>query len=205
MGGRKLQNDVPINLGSDYKREALALRNKLLMFRFRNYAKCHVDPALVDRSVEPRLAQVFVPLLSIIDDAAARRSLHELMRQYDRELVADRGLEIEAEVLEVIRELREFDAEVSIREIANRLAERHGEDFGRKITPHWVGYQVRRKLGLKSERRKIGYAIASTEGPKLERLFAKYGIEDDPVNLVNSVNSTKGVEAAPPPQEPLST
>jgi len=27
------------------------------MFRFRNFGKCHVDPALVDRSVEPRLAQ----------------------------------------------------------------------------------------------------------------------------------------------------
>src|SRR5712691_9605701 len=57
------------------------------MFRFRNLGKCQADPALADRSVEPRLAQVFVPLLSVIDDPAARNSLRELMRQYHRELV----------------------------------------------------------------------------------------------------------------------
>src|SRR5207248_2895470 len=37
-----------------------------------------------DRSVEPRLAQVFVPLLSVIEDAAARQSLRELMQGYHR-------------------------------------------------------------------------------------------------------------------------
>jgi len=35
------------------------------MFRFRNLRKCRVDAALVDRSVEPRLAQVFVPKLKL--------------------------------------------------------------------------------------------------------------------------------------------
>ncbi len=28
----------------------------------------------------------------------------------------------------------------SVKEISDRLAELHGEDLGRKITPHWVGY-----------------------------------------------------------------
>ena len=83
-GGRKLREDIPINLTADYKREAQVLRNKLLMFRFRNFSKCRVDPTLVDRSVEPRLAQVFVPLLSVIEDAAARQSLRELMQGYHR-------------------------------------------------------------------------------------------------------------------------
>ena len=80
----KLRDDVPINLDAEYKKEALELRNKLLMFRFRNFSKCRVDPTLVDRSVEPRLAQVFVPLLSVIEDAAARQSLRELMQGYHR-------------------------------------------------------------------------------------------------------------------------
>src|SRR5438132_404360 len=176
MGGRKLREDVPINLTDEYRPEARELRNKLLMFRFRNLGKCQVEPALVDRSVEPRLAQVFVPLLSVIDDPLAQKSLGDLMHQYDRELVTDRGIEIEAEVLEVIRELQEFDVEIPVREIANRLAERHGDDFQRKITPHWVGYLVRRKLSLKTERRHGSYVIAAAESPKLVRLFERYGI-----------------------------
>jgi hypothetical protein len=178
MGGRKLREDVPINLDAEYKKEALELRNRLLMFRFRNFGKCHVDPALVDRSVEPRLAQVFVPLLSVIEDPAAQKSLRELMRQYDRELIADRGMDVEAQVLEVIRQLEEFSEGqgVPIKEIAEQLIQRHGEDLGRKITPHWVGYIIRRKLGLRTERRDSNYVIQLSEGPKLKRLFDKYGL-----------------------------
>ena len=36
MGGRALRADVPINLPSSYKEEARQLRNKLLLFCFRN-------------------------------------------------------------------------------------------------------------------------------------------------------------------------
>jgi hypothetical protein len=190
MGGRKLREDVPINLGAEYKREALELRNKLLMFRFRNLRKCRIDPALVDRSIEPRLAQVFVPLLSVIEDATARQSLRELMRDYHRELVADRGMDMEAQVLEIIRDLQAESFEpgpgISIKQITTRFAEQHGEDYERKITPHWIGRIVRRKLGLKTERREGGYAIGSGEGSKLERLLEKYGL-----NLLNSMNSAE--------------
>lgn len=205
MGGRKLREDIPINLPATYKNEALELRNKLLMFRFRNPGKRSVDPSLVDRSVEPRLAQIFVPLLSVIEDSDARQSLRQLLRDYQRELVADRGMDIEAQVLEIIRELRESGGEssLSIRVIANRFIEQHGDDFERKVTPHWVGHIVRRKLQLKTERHREGYVIAASEGPNLSRLFEKYGIESSAVNSVNSVNSETDAEATSTPQDPL--
>src|SRR5712691_8346923 len=98
MGGRKLRDDIPINLTADYKREALEIRNQLLMFRFRNFTKHQIDPALADRSIEPRLAQIFVPLLSVIEDAGAREALRQVAREYHKELVADRGMDMEAQV-----------------------------------------------------------------------------------------------------------
>jgi len=45
---------------------------------------------LVDRSIEPRLNQIFVPLLSIIEDPGAVNDLRELARRYNREMIADR-------------------------------------------------------------------------------------------------------------------
>ena len=106
---------------------------------------------------------------------------------------------------EIIRELRESGGEsnLSIREIANRFIEQHGDDFERKVTPHWVGHIVRRKLQLKTERRREGYVLAASEGPKLARLFEKYGIESPPVNSVNFVNSETDTEATSAPQDPL--
>lgn len=178
MGSRRLREDIPINLPSTYKEEARHLRNKLLMFRFRNAGKRTIMTEVVDRSVEPRLAQIFVPLISVIEDGAAQQGLKALLREYQGELVADRGLDIEFHILEVIHEMQElpYPAELSVKEIATRLLERHGEDLGRKITPHWVGYILRRKLQLKTERRHGSYLIATSEQPKLNGLYQKYGL-----------------------------
>ena len=127
------------------------------------------------------------------------------MRDYHRELVADRGMEMVAQVLEIIRELQQssYEPGISIKEIASRFAEQHGEDFERKITPHWIGRIVRRKLGLKTERRDSGYVIGSAEGPKLDRLFEKYGILGGSMNLLNSMNSGERREAPDGAQESL--
>jgi hypothetical protein len=205
MGARKLREDIPINLPASYKNEALELRNKLLMFRFRNTGKRSVDPSLVDRSVEPRLAQIFVPLLSVIEDPAARQSLRQLLRDYHKELVSDRGMDIEAQVLEIIRELRESGGEssLSIREIANRFIEQHGDDFERKVTPHWIGHIVRRKLQLKTEKRHGTYVIGAAEGPKLAQLYEKYGTTASPGDLGYSGDSAGGPEDRRDRQTPL--
>src|SRR3989449_7717340 len=199
-GGRKLRDDIPINLTGDYKREALELRNKLLMFRFRSFGKRQIDPALVDRSIEPRLAQIFVPLLSVIEDAGAREALRQVAREYHKELVADRGMDVEAQVLEIIQGLQSVsdDAGIAIKEIASRFIEQHGEDFERKVTPHWIGRIVRRKLGLKTEKRHGSYVIAATEGPKLARLYEKYGVSNGQGDLGDSGD---GMETPPPSRD----
>jgi hypothetical protein len=179
-GGRRLRDDIPLNLTDEYRHEALALRNKLLMFRFRNFGRRAIDATLVDRSIEPRLSQIFVPLLSVIEDADARQALLQVAREYHRELVADRGMDMEAQVLEIIQELQEspYTDRLSIKEIAERMSERHGDDFERKVTPHWIGYVVRRKLGLKTYRRGGSYHIAESEKEKLNQLFERYGLQE---------------------------
>ena len=194
LGGKQLRDDIPINLTGEYKREARELRNKLLMFRFRNFGKCQIDPTLVDRSIEPRLAQIFVPLLSIIEDSGARGALQQVAREYHRELVADRGMDMEAQVLEIIRDLRASTTEnrLSIKEITSWFADRYREDFERKITAHWIGYVVRRKLGLKTEKQHGNYVIAASEGPKLTRLLEKYGVDVSHGDLGDSGDSATG-------------
>jgi len=90
MGQYRLRNDVHINMSGSYKEEGLRIRNKLLLFRFRNLNKRKPTEKLVDRSIEPRLNQIFVPLSSIIEDPGAVNDLRELARRYNREMIADR-------------------------------------------------------------------------------------------------------------------
>lgn len=178
MGQHSLRDDVPINLPASYKEEALAIRNKLLLFRFRNRGKQLPTEALVDRSIEPRLNQIFVPLLSIINDQSAREQIKAVARQYHSEMVADRGMDMEAQVLEVIRDLVSStdNPKLSIKEITSWFVDRYGEDYDRKVTPKWIGYVIRRKLHLKTYKSNGVFIIPISEAPKLSQLYEKYGL-----------------------------
>lgn len=184
MGQNRLRDDIPINLTSVYKEEALHIRNKLLLFRFRNLNKPRITESLVDRTIEPRLNQIFAPLLSIIEDEKARNDLQGLAREYNREIISDRGMEMEAQILEIIRDMlsSRFIDRLSIKEITSWFSDRHGMDYEKKITTKWIGNIIRKKLSLKTQKSNGLYVIPLTEVPKLHRLFERYGInakEDD--------------------------
>jgi hypothetical protein len=177
MGQQRLRNDVPINLPTSHKEEARTIRNKLLLFRFRNYHKRIPTEELVDRSIEPRLNQVFTPLLAIIEDAKAREDLRELARKYNRDLIADRSADMEAQVLEIIRDLlASGEARLSVKDITNWFVDRHSDDYERKVTTKWVGNVIRKKLSLKTRKSHGVFVIPPSEEPKLARLYEKYGI-----------------------------
>jgi len=134
MGQYRLRHDIPINLASDHKAEALHIRNRLLLFRFRNLNKHQITETLIDRAIEPRLNQIFAPLLSIIDDPKAQADLKDLARRYHSELIVDRGMDMEAQLLQVIRDLLSAspDGQASVKEIAEWFADRHGEEYDKK-------------------------------------------------------------------------
>jgi hypothetical protein len=177
MGQHGLRGDVPINMADSYKDEARHLRNKLLLFRFRNLGKRVATEELVDRTIEPRLNQIFVPLLSIIDDAGTRADLRELARRYNHDMIADRGMDTEAQVLEIIRDLDSNGSKLSIRDITNWFVNRHAADYDRKITTKWIGYIVRKRLNLKTQKSNGVFIIPPSELPTLRRLYEKYGVD----------------------------
>ena len=178
LGQKRLRDDIPINLPPEYKAESLRLRNQLLLFRFRNLGRCKVMPELVDRSLEPRLNQIFVPLLSIVSDPKARDELRAVAKQCQNELVSERGWDTEAQVLEVIRELlATSDAPLSVKEITGRFIELYGDDYERKVTSKWIGWVLRRRLGIKARRASGGYILAPADTGDLNRFYEKYGLE----------------------------
>lgn len=178
MGQRKLRDDVPINLSSEHRQEALRLRNKLLLFRIRNLHKQRTVAELRDREIEPRLNQIFIPILSTIQDPKAREEVRELARAYQREIVAEREMDTEAQVLEVIRRLWDAgESRLAIKDIANWFSDRYGEEYERKITSKWIGGIIRKKLRLRTQKSHGVFVIPLTEKPKLDHLWGKYGVE----------------------------
>ena len=80
--------------------------------------------------------------------------LRSVARQCQREMVSERGMGSEAQVLEVIHQLLAVDsqAQLSIKEITDRFAELYADDYDRKITPKWIGYVLGKRLHLKAQR-----------------------------------------------------
>lgn len=189
MGQRRLREDVPINLPDAFWTEAAAIRNRLLTFRFRHVGRHRALPELVDRSVEPRMNQVFVPLLSIIDDSATVSDLKGVMREYHRQHLSDKGMDTEGQLLEVIASLREKEEIVSIGEIAEQFRKKHEDDYVRKVTAKWIGGLIRRKLHLRTERSREGYVIPASESPKVERLMERFGLREEQSEPAPSVET----------------
>ena len=59
------------------------------------------------------------------------------------------------------------------------MTTRYGEDYERKITPKWIGWIIRRRLKLATEKRHGTFVIGASEGPKLDRLYERYGIDKE--------------------------
>ncbi len=190
-GDRKLRRDIPINLPPIYKDEARALRNKLLLYRFRNHGKNHAPTLVLDERIEPRLRQIFIPLMSIVSNDAVREELRDLVWGYHQELRADRSMDVEAQTLEVIRELLAASSQssVSIKEVTDCFAHSHGREYER-ITPKWIGTIIRKRLHLGTHKSSRGvFVISPEELQKLPRLYEKYGVtpaDEDGAKAQNS-------------------
>jgi hypothetical protein len=174
-GGRPLRDDIPISLPPSFKDETQSLRNQLLLYRFRNL-KAGRQSEAPDRAIEPRLNQIFLPLLSVVSNPKDREELRALARRYHGEMVNERGMDLEAQVLECIRDLRESGRPLAIKDITNWLVDRHGDEYERKLTTKWIGNVIRRKLQLRPVRASSGYVIPPEELPKVDRLYERYGI-----------------------------
>lgn len=180
MGQRSLRRDIPINLPGTQKEEARSLRNQLLTYRLENLDRIRVDDALVDPALSPRLNQILVPMLSVIDDAELRRDLRASMQSFDRELYAGRASSAEAGVLEVLSQLlaAKPGTSVPLSEITAAFVARFGSDYERPITNRYIGGVLRKRLHLTTYKSHGVYVVPAAEREKVEQLSIRYGVTD---------------------------
>jgi hypothetical protein len=178
MGSRALRQDIPINLPETFKDEARELRNKLLLYRFHRRHEVKLDTSLVDRKLEPRLNQIMLPLLSVIGDPRLRAELGNVALNAQASIVAERGLLMEAQVLEILAELMLTSGRpvVPVADITVGLSDRYGAEYERSITNRWIGSILRKKLNIQTYKSHGVYVVPLSERPKIELLCGRYGV-----------------------------
>lgn len=181
----KHREDVPVNLPDSFEEEALSLRNKLLMWRFKNWGKKQPDLSFAnDSSIEPRLRQVATAILSVISDPQVKENLKQFIKKFDRELKQQRRETIEAEIVQIICEhLAHEDIlqlqRVTMKEIADDINDSRDENE-KKVNPRYIGYVVgeRLKLSKSTSRRGISVDFSRENIEKIHRLKRKFGLEE---------------------------
>jgi hypothetical protein len=176
MTGALPRLGIPLSLPDSFADEARELRNNLLLYRFKNLAKVREPSAPRHSGVEPRIAQVYAPLLAVADDRGVQDRILVLARTASDALQAERGNSVEAQLLDVIVEMRREPVPLAIGEIARRFAERFGADYYRPVTPRWVGSQLHRRLSLATIKTNGVFVIPHSEDERLIELLARYGL-----------------------------
>ena len=194
MTGLPPRRDIPISLPKTFHSEATELRNCLLWYRFRNLGKDHSIEPLREAGIEPRVAQVFGPLLSVASEPPARQRLITIARKRSNTLNAERGASIEAELLGIMGDMRREKVPLGVKAITELFVSRHGADYQRAVTPRWIGGQIRRRLSLVPIKQRGTFVVAEDD-PRLRALFGRYGIED----IADDVETSGMLDAALPP------
>lgn len=184
MGQSSLRSDIPINLPDIQKEEAVALRNQLLMYRFTMLPAIKINESLIDPVLSPRLNQILIPLLSIIDDEKLREEIRTSVRSFDQKLYAERSSSIEAGVLEVLQDLyqRGKDGSIPISEVTTIFTERFSAEYERPITARIIGGILRKRLRLVTYKSHGVYVLPATEKPKIDELCIRYGVTEREIN-----------------------
>lgn len=176
MGQRSLRKDIPINLPEKQKEEAQILRNKLLMYRFQTLEHVRVNKTLVDPGLSPRLNQILVPLLSIIEDETLRKEIRDAAHELEKELRAEKSSMPEGELLGLLVEMINDSAlaYIPLSEITSLFIERYGAGYDRPITNRYIGHLLRKKLHLFTYKRHGVFVLSIAEKDKILVLAERY-------------------------------
>jgi len=210
MGAATLREDIPIQLPEHFwQTEAPYLRSLLLRYRLEHW-KPHIeiDNAAIDVSIEPRLNQITLALYSIVEDQDLRGDLRAFVKEYHRQLIAERAQTMAARVLEAlvvqyedernkpdderdlavntIRHLVNIlidyeNADGDAKKVAANYEERYNHQAKYGVLPRKVGSILRRDLQLETGQKSNdkGRRHHVTYDPaRVETLCRRYGIDD---------------------------
>ncbi|MEI8337906.1 MAG: hypothetical protein WCF92_02020 [bacterium] len=193
------QVKVPIHVGEEFEMESEHLRNKLLLFRFRNIKSDKVsDETLKDLEL-PRVKQSFLALVSAADLVSKElvKEIIEYAKAYEKDLqliTAESSIEADVLVclLELIKEFsssKEKELGIGVKLVAQRYDDKYSFDvLERTDSSVWypTNYHVSPKriggiiggMGIRKRQGRGGFFIPPEEFEKVFVLAKRYGVAD---------------------------
>jgi hypothetical protein len=177
MNLRTMREDIPINLPSEMREEALALRNKLLHFRLCTLLETRLNTDRVKRNLEPRLNQIALPLLSLVNEESLVASIRQHVVEQRAAGAPMRNRRVLVEVIRAIQQTfaNEAVSSVTVREVADRVRTILGSESPK--TSKQFGVLLRKQLGIGIYKSNGLHAIARAELTAISAAATRLGME----------------------------
>ncbi len=181
---QRTRQDIPLNLPrAAFDAEAVALRNRLLGWRFLNLDRITIRPDLADPALEDRANQIGLPLLSIARTDEDRARIVAVLGERQQAIALDRAATLAGEIVEVIEAMTEPDDDVRpglvAQEVNRRRAAAEGIEIGKlrkPATAHRVGRVICGELELPQLPKDNQGARYQYHPERRAELCARYGV-----------------------------
>lgn len=174
------REDIPVLLPLSFEEEAANIRDKLLLFRFRNYHKqIEVDQSIFI-GLERRLRQTLYPLLTVIDDPVFLQRLKSFTHDLQNQQRIDRSMSWVGEHLQNLVTITcTQSSDITLQQLAEQYNE--GKELKEKITAKKAGSIIRNEFKLKTERitsgEKKGQYRIVLHAEKIQALCLRFNVE----------------------------
>ena len=197
MGRIRIRKDIPENLTEEFYIEAKFIRNKLLMWRLKNYFESINISRLDIEDIHPRLKQIVSPLLSIIKDEKSKSIIKKFIVRLNEEIIEDRTDSLEYDILFNILKINKVKNtdEISIKEIAEYINKKL--DIDEKVENKKIGGLMRGSLQIKTYRKagRGNYVLSIRKNQnKIDYWINRFGIKKDEIKSENNVNDVNDLE-----------
>jgi hypothetical protein len=175
------RTDIPFNINKEFHNESLKLRNKLLLWRFRNYYEIKPDQIVkfdMD-NLEPRVKQIVASFINLFShDSKQMEKFNSFITSYQTQLITERQDSFDGQIVGAIYELlKENKKFISASDIIDKgqLTDRQGKE----LKPRGLSSPLK-SLGLliDSKPKRIDTKLKKClilEKEQLTNLFKRYG------------------------------
>jgi hypothetical protein len=192
------RTNIPEILTESYFKDVDSLRNKLLMYRFKNWHKIQPEKAMeVDISfVEPRLRQVNRGLMALfVHDDVLLDKFKKYLVDYQDKIVVERSESFDGEIINAIARLLVSDYNfITSQDIVDEMKNHH-VDSAYEINSRGIGRKLK-SLGLSIVIHKVGgdskRCLVLNNGI-LDVLFGRYISDGTILEKLRQSNFIKGV------------
>jgi len=188
------RKDIPVNLNDEFYLEAEIIRNKLLMWRFKNYFKINLDKKYEIGDLEPRVKQIVSSYIALFgDNKSQMKEFKDYIKDYQEDLIEERQQSFEGSIVGAIHSLLESD----IKEFSAGDIIKKGEFTGRTgkpMQPRALNSYLKSLGFKKSEVRKIygkTKRCVPIDTKMINNLFERYGYTVTEVTLVTGSSEVK--------------